>query len=218
MRRKQNGKKTLTSTPGVWEPLEVVAIESLENAKLEPLPDSSIQLAEGETPARDVFTIEFKTNLQSLTAIYLEAMPDEYSPEGGPGRGFNGNFVLNELEVFVDDQPVKITGANATFSQTGYKVEHAIDGNHGTGWGILPKVNESHHAVFELEGQENAKEGHTVRIAMTQSLGDAHVLGRFRWWATDAPQPVEVNKSLGITIGRSNFKDGKGGKIRGAVG
>jgi len=189
-------ENNLQKLPGVWSPLELVSLNSLAEAKVLPQEDGSLQLAEGEKPDRDTYTIELKTDLTSVTALYLEAMPDQLSPQGGPGRGSNGNFVLNELEVFVDGQPVKVKSANATFSQTGYKVEHAIDGDHGTGWGILPKVNQAHHAVFELDDLPAGEGKREIRVVMTQSLGDAHLLGRFRWWATETPQPVEVNRSL----------------------
>ena len=108
----------------------------------------------------------------------------------------NGNFVLNELQVFVDGQPVKLTRANATFSQTGYPVAHAIDNKPGTGWAILPKVNQAHHGVFELGEVPVGGDVRTIRVVMTQRFGGAHMLGRFRWWATGTPTPIGVKESL----------------------
>lgn len=189
-------EKHLEKSPGVWSQLELVSKSSKAGAQLDINNDDSIQLAKGETPEHDTYTIEFTSTLPKLTALYLEAMADPLSPEGGPGRGSNGNFALTDLEVYVDGERVKLQGANATFSQTGYKVEAAIDDNQGTGWAILPKVNQTHHAVFELVGQSNKPGQRTVRILMKQNLGSAHLIGRFRWWATDASHPVEVNESL----------------------
>ena len=201
-------EKTLEKLPGVWTLLEPTSSASLTNTEFIQQPDGSTKLGLENLPARDEFTIEFKTSLNAISALYLEAMPDKDSPEGGPGRGVNGNFVLNELQVFVDGKPVKVKSANATFSQTGYKIEHAIDGDHGTGWGILPKTNIAHHAVFELDelpesyGKDDGER--EVRVVMMQSLGDQHMVGRFRWWVTDVSQPVEVNRSLELqSIARS---------------
>ena len=189
-------EKNLVKSPEVWAQLDPVSIVSQAGAHLVAQNDGSIQLAEGEAPDRDVYTIELKSDLKSITALYLEAMPDALSPKGGPGRGSNGNFVLTELEVLVDGQPVKLNRANATFSQTGYSVEAAIDGNAGTGWAILPHVDQSHHAVFEFGELPVSPGDGPIHVTMTHNFGGAHMLGRFRWWATDATLPVEVNDSL----------------------
>lgn len=193
-------EERLEKSPGVWSGLELVSHASKAGAKLITNGNGTIQLAEGETPERDTYTLEFTSELPSVTAIYLEVMPDVLSPEGGPGRGSNGNFALTDLEVFVNGKRVQLTGSSATFSQTGYQIEAAIDDNQGTGWAILPKVNQSHHAVFELAPYDKRADERTdatsIRIVMKQNLGAAHLIGRFRWWATDAQHPVEVKASL----------------------
>ncbi|MEO2045012.1 MAG: DUF1549 domain-containing protein [Pirellulales bacterium] len=200
-------EKNLKNLPGVWTPLEPISQTTQGGAHLVPLRDGSIQLKEGKSPDRDEYTIEFETDLTSITALYLEAMPDTKLPEGGPGRGVNGNFVLNELQVLVDGLPVKLTRANATFSQTGYPVEHAIDGKLETGWAILPKVNQTHHAVFELGQVPVDGNVHSIQVVMTHRFGGAHILGRFRWWATGVSAPIEVKESLKLqSVARTQLK------------
>ncbi|MEO2049134.1 MAG: DUF1549 and DUF1553 domain-containing protein, partial [Pirellulales bacterium] len=189
-------EKNLTNSPGVWTPLEPISQTTQDGAQLVLQSDGSLQLAKVEPPDRDEYTIEFKSDLTSITALYLEAMPDTNLPEGGPGRGVNGNFVLNELQVLIDGHPIKLTRANATFSQTGYPVEHAIDENPETGWAILPKVNQAHHAVFELGELPAGGDVRTIQVVMNHRFGGAHMLGRFRWWATGLPAPIEVKESL----------------------
>ncbi|MCH8840911.1 MAG: DUF1553 domain-containing protein, partial [Planctomycetes bacterium] len=189
-------EKNPKQLPNVWTKLKSVSQSSLAEARFKRPKDGSLLVKPETTPDKDEFTIEMKTDLSAVTALYLEAMADNDSPEGGPGRGVNGNFVLNELEVFVDDQPVKLSRATATFSQTGFPVEHAIDGQPETGWAILPKVNETHNAVFELEGVPAGDAPRTIRVIMKQNFGGAHVIGRFRWWATDGPTPIDIHESL----------------------
>ena len=189
-------EKNLEGLPNLWTMPEQVSAQSLAGARFTHKDDGSLRLVIGEAADKDDFTIEFTSDLSSITALRLEAMPDTLSPEGGPGRGVNGNFVLNELEVFVDDQPVKLTRATATFSQVGFTIEEAIDGQPSTGWAILPEVNETHHAVFELGELPAGSGDRKIRVVMKQNFGGAHVIGRFRWWVTDSPQPIEVNESL----------------------
>ena len=112
-------EKNLKVLPNLWTRLNPTSLLSLAGARFEQRSNGSVQLAIGESPDRDEYTIEFISDLSSITALYLEAMPDSLSPEGGPGRGVNGNFVLNELQVFVDGQPVELKRATATFSQIG---------------------------------------------------------------------------------------------------
>jgi len=191
-------EKHLDHSPGVWRLLEPASQVSQAGATLVAQDDGSVELAAGEAPDRDEYTFDFKSNLPSITALYLEAMPDPLSPAGGPGRAPNGNFVLSELEVRVDGQPVKLRNATATFSQIGYQVEGAIDAKQETGWAILPKVKQAHHAVFEIADLPAGSGDRAIRIVMKQSYGGAHVLGRFRWWATNAPPPVDAKKALAL--------------------
>jgi len=186
----------LERLPNLWAPLKPISKTSLAGAILDQKDNGAVRLRIGEAPSTDEFTLEFESDLTSVSALYLEVLPDSLSPEGGPGRGVNGNFVLNELQVLVDGQPVKLKRATATFSQTGYTIEEAIDGQSDTGWGILPRVNEAHHAVFELGDLPAASGQRTIRVVMKQNFGGAHVIGYFRWWASDGPTPIDVNESL----------------------
>ncbi|MCH2113351.1 MAG: PSD1 and planctomycete cytochrome C domain-containing protein [Pirellulales bacterium] len=188
----KNPEKTLDD----WTLLKPVSQASQAGFRLVAEDDNSIHLAEGESPKRDQYTIQFKSDLSSITALYLEVLPDALSPGGGPGRSSNGNFVLNEFEVVVDGQPTQLQGATATFSQTHYSVEAAIDGDIGSGWAILPRVNQAHHAVFELASLPDRPGPRVIQVVMKQTYGDAHVAGRFRLWATDSPRPLDANKTV----------------------
>lgn len=186
-----------------WTPLTPTSQSSQAGAELVVLDDGSIQLAEGEAPPHDEVTIQFKSELSSIAAVCLEVMPDSLSPGGGPGRASNGNFVLNEIEVFVDGQQAQIQSASATFAQDGYTIEGAIDGKPGSGWAILPQVNQAHHGVFELPALPDRSGPRNLRVVMKQTYGGAHVVGRFRLWATDASQPLDATKTaLALSVAR----------------
>jgi hypothetical protein len=61
-------------------------------------PDGAV-LASGANPSNEVYSIEAKTTLNSLTGIRLEALPGPRLPRGGPGRDVYGNFFLTAFEV-----------------------------------------------------------------------------------------------------------------------
>ena len=87
---------------------------------------------------------------RALRRPRLEALADDRYASRGPGRGDDGNFVVNEIRVFVmdakapdDRRRVKIREAEADFSQGGYAVEGAVDGKSETGWAVAAESDVS---------------------------------------------------------------------------
>ena len=119
-----------------WTELIPTFASSANGATLTINPDNSI-LASGTNPAIDVYTIRANLPLSGITGFRLEALTDPTLPNTGPGRPFNGNFVLTEMQVAFTGPPVPpsiavdagtltlngnlttITGNNGTFAFTG---------------------------------------------------------------------------------------------------
>ena len=76
-------------------------------------------LASGTNPDRDVYTLSAKTELDHITAIRLEALPDPSLPNNGPGRHSDSNFNLNELRVFSRGQPSALTNIIVVYDRGG---------------------------------------------------------------------------------------------------
>ena len=85
---------------------------------------------------------------------------------------------------------IGLRDASADFSQTGFDVARAIDGDERTGWAFGTEPGRAHAAVFELREAVSAKAGDVFTVTLVQSHGDAHTLGRFRLSATTAQTPV----------------------------
>ena len=143
--------------PTVWKTDKGATLTKIENQTL---------LVDFSTPANDVYTITFDPPDDTpITAIRLETLNHASLPMMGPGRA-EGNFVLSEFEVFIDqasggrqppgkngDKGTDSTGgltpparlelikAIADHSQEGYPVSDAIDGKPKTGWAINVKPN-----------------------------------------------------------------------------
>jgi hypothetical protein len=190
----------LKATP-VWSTPEVVSAVSAKGATLTPKPDGSI-LASGPNEGDEVYTVTLKTNLQGVTAIRLEALPDDSLPAKGPGRAKNGNFVLSEIKVEAkpegdadaEPQPLVLQNAQADFSQDQWAVAGAIDGNEATGWAIAPQFGKPHVAVFEVKDPVSFAGGAVLTVSLVQKFpGKDHNLGKFRLSATTAPKPVALN-------------------------
>src|SRR5690606_13488384 len=119
----------------------VVDFKSEVGATIKKLDDKAV-LVEGNK-AKDTYTITLHTDAKAITGLRLEALPDDALPAKGPGRAQNGNFVINELTLSAAPKSdaaqaakIDLGNATATFSQQGWDVPGAIDGNPGTGWAV----------------------------------------------------------------------------------
>ena len=163
-------------------------------------------LATGKVSDKDKLTLAWPSTKDSFTALQLELLMDESLPAKGPGRSANGNLVISELSlefqpaVPADAKPVKfkLVRPRATFSQDGFPVGNAVDGNGATGWALMPQMGKNHEGSFELEKPEDAKKlvekGGTWKLVMEQNHGAAHVVGKFRVNLTDSKVPLNFSK------------------------
>jgi mono/diheme cytochrome c family protein len=169
--------------------------------KLSQLADGSIYVS-GDQTKLDVYTLDIKnkSNEGPITALRLEAIPDERLPGGGPGRvfyeGAPGDFFLSEMIVTADGKPVEF--ANAA-QNGGSDARNAIDGNKQTGWSINGRQGQVTTAIFRLKTPLKAAD---ISIRMEFEQYYTSPLGRFRFSATSdnreaqADIPDEVNRIL----------------------
>ena len=168
-----------------WHPLKIENATSDVGADFTPQDDGS-WVVSGKLD-KDTYRLTTTLPVSGITGLRLEALADPNLPAGGPGRG-NGNFVLNELiaERFDPAAPENLMrlsfgSPTADFSQNGWAVVGAVDGNEGTGWAISPQMNKSHHAIFPFSEPISAEGPKSLKISMVQKFSDSkHLLGRFR--------------------------------------
>ncbi|OWK39738.1 PSD1 and planctomycete cytochrome C domain-containing protein [Fimbriiglobus ruber] len=173
----------------MWATVKPTKAVSAGNAKLTTRPDQSV-FASGPNPATDEYTVTFTANLKTVTAVRVEALPDDKLPAKGPGRYPSGNVVLTDVKVQVDGVDAKLASASADFSQDNYPVSAAIDPDPATGWAIHPRVGEPHDAVFSLATPAKSDKPMTVTVTLAfHSQFPQHAFGRFRLAVTDADNP-----------------------------
>ncbi|MBA2114728.1 DUF1549 and DUF1553 domain-containing protein [Bremerella alba] len=188
-----------------WTPLTVIESTSKAGVNFEKQADLSI-LATGPL-AKDEYEVVYQIAAGPLTGLRLETLPDDSLPSKGPGRSQNGNFVLNELKAQLrladgsEGPVVAFHRAEATFSQTGWDVRGAVDGNLGSGWAVSPRSGEKHTALFEVDAEVTIPEGSQLVVTMNQQYQDStHLLGRFRLSATASERPVRLENNLPADI------------------
>ncbi|MGL4419545.1 MAG: DUF1553 domain-containing protein, partial [Gemmataceae bacterium] len=171
----------LGQKPANWKPiLPTLAKSSGDKLRIEPF---GFVLATGAPPNKVNYTIEGQIPATvPITGLRLEVFPHASLPARGPGRAPNGNFVLNEL--YIKSRPLdkltgeqtteRLRGGNATFSQTDYTANFAIDGNSVTGWAVSPEFGKPQTAVFKVVDNKPKPAGQQLQIVMEQGYGGAH--------------------------------------------
>ena len=189
-----------------WAVLDPKTTSTTNRSVLTKEPDGSITVS-GRNK-NGVVTLVVETELTGITGLRLEVLPDSRLPSKGPGRATDGNFVLNELEVTAapkadpkQAKPVKLEKALADFSQDGFPVANAIDGNAnetGNGWAVSPATGIVHWATFETAQPVGGPGGTVLTIKLHHKYADVWTLGRFRLSATRVGQAGRPEPARGL--------------------
>ena len=184
-----------------WTPLKPLAATS-NLPHLTILEDASI-LASGDTTKQDRYEIILGASTEPITALRLEALPDERLPGNGPGTTFYegslGDFYLNELSVFAGDVPAKVASATESytrnkFGNTPTSAALTVDGDVQTGWSVAGEEGQRHTAVYVFEKPIPAFTA--LKIQMIFGRHFASSLGRFRFSAVNSDRvPVALRLS-----------------------
>ena len=162
-------------------------------------PDNSVFVS-GDTTKRDVYDLQFASSAAPITAIRLEALPDDRLPRHGPGRtyyeGGFGDFYLSQLTLTANGKPVKFASAAQS---GGTAAAAAIDDDPLSGWSINGRQGELTIAVFRLAEPLKAD---SFSLQMVFERYFACALGKFRISVTSdtrlaqADLPPDVEDAL----------------------
>jgi hypothetical protein len=169
--------------------------------RLELLDDGSV-LSTGDITKRDVFrlTLPLDGIEGPVTALRLEALPDERLPAGGPGRAYyegrKGDFFLSEVTARRGVEPVRFAAASHSHGKISVgsgtaAAANVIDGDGSTGWSTAGREGEPHQLVLNLA--EPLDPGGTLHVELLFERHFAASLGRFRLSATSATGRIEAH-------------------------
>jgi hypothetical protein len=197
-----------SQAPVEWEVLTPEDVSSENGATLTKRPDGSM-LASGLNPDTDDFVVTAITQMQGVTAVKLEVLPDDSLASQGSGRAPNGSWVLSEFKMLGDGKPVELAAVRSDFDQPGWPLTAALDGKDDTGWGTWPQVGKAHEAIFEVRTAFGYRPDRLLSFRLQfRSKFRQHVIGRFRLSITNLPaallRPIseEVKTALAIEVGQ----------------
>ncbi len=179
-----------------WIVLKPLTQSSRHGAKLELQGDGST-LASGKNDRSDIYNIEAELPASKVTAVRLEVLADKRLPKSGPGRSTGGNFVLSGVSAEIGplmgeakSVSLKFSSASADFSQAGWVVAQAINGDKANGWAVSPQFGKNHEAIFVADQATGIDQPAKITIVLDQAYkSDPHNLGRFRLSVTSSPGP-----------------------------
>jgi hypothetical protein len=184
-------------------------VEAKANIPLLTILDDLSILGSGDVSKRDTYQVRLEGNRLPITAIRLEAIPDERLPGNGPGlvyyEGAPGDFFLSKFELFAGDpagqfaggdpilepydpQAVALSEALQGFHSGGDKAAGALDGDDRTGWAINGGQGKLQSAVFRLK--DKLAPASLLEARLTFARYYASPLGRFRLSATTDDLPA----------------------------
>jgi hypothetical protein len=182
----------------IWKPLRPASAKS-NLPLLTVQPDASI-FASGDITKSDSYELSFDGVPRAITAIRLEALPDDRLPDHGPGmtyyEGPKGDFFMGEFQASADGRPVKFARATESYAKNAMGANPAnamaaIDGDPQTGWNCAGRMGEAHEAVFVPEKPIDAAK---LDLKMLFGRHYACSLGRFRISVTTDPRGAEARE------------------------
>jgi mono/diheme cytochrome c family protein len=176
-----------------WSLLKPVSAKS-DVPTLQILADASV-LASGDQTKRDIYRLKLENPLSRLTALRIEAIPDDRLPKQGPGRiayeGPFGDFFLSEITLRRLEAKLAFSGASQSYANAKDTAAMSIDGDPQTGWSVSGGQGREHSAVFTLATPLAGASSIDLELLFEKYY--AAGLGRFRIWGTDDPRPITAH-------------------------
>jgi len=182
-----------------WQPWRPEQVTGHHGSLLSVRPDGAVQAdPEGPNPDVEVYELRGLAPIGEIRALRLDAL----LPVGaiGVGRWYdNGNIVLSGVELEAapagtdDFEPVPLAHAAADFSQDKWPIANTLDGRTDTGWALLPRTKEEHHAVFAPAYPFGFPGGTELRLRLRfESVHKQHSLRRIRLSVSNDPAMAPV--------------------------
>ena len=185
-------KKSDAQQTDEWSVVKPAKWKSTEGLKFTLLEDQSLLVGKLR-PKSPTYNIELVAP-GTATAIRLEALTHASLPKGRLSSG-NGNFVLTNFQVLLNNQPVEIASALASYEQPGYPIAATIDADKKSGWAVSGHTDKaaSQAAVFVFKQPLTLSETDRLTIELKHESDHAvHNIGRLRFSLT-----AETNPTLG---------------------
>lgn len=164
--------------------------------------DDTVRYSGGNKASKIVYTITVQPKQRSLTALQIEALPDDaFAKPRQLAPSVNGNFVLTRLNVLQQGKPVELQSATTSFEQDSYPVKNILDDKASTGWAVFSpnKKAEPVTATVRFAEPLSLQDDETITIELRfESQFANHAIGKARFVFSDHPEAGKVTEE-GLT-------------------
>jgi hypothetical protein len=164
------------------------------NIPLLTIEQDGVVFVSGDHSKRDVYNLSYEINLKGITAIRIEALPDDRLPNRGPGRvnyeGPFGDFFLCEATLSNDGKVQRLGAATADYFDGNNRPQNAADRDPLTGWSINGGQGKAHSIVFNLA--EPIHKPGKLELSLLFEKYYAAGLGKFRVSVTNDNKKAEA--------------------------
>jgi len=192
--------RAILTSQNYWLITEPVEIKG--DSTFTPLPDRSILLG-GGIPLNDTHRLAIETSSPvPVKAIRLEALPHSDLTRGSLSPSFNGDFLLSEIQLLRNGDPVALRSAEATLETADRPAAAVIDGDPLSGWSVGGGKMEAVSAVFTLTEPITLDPADKIEVALAYlSREEQYFIGRFRVsFAVGDPREAELTQTLGAAL------------------
>ncbi|MEO0444776.1 MAG: PSD1 and planctomycete cytochrome C domain-containing protein [Verrucomicrobiota bacterium] len=148
--------------------------------------DDSV-FASGDFSKRDEYRVTFELDTEApISAIRIEALPDERLPAHGPGaayyEGRKGDFFLSEVAAFGDGEKIEFRSADVDYGKIYLGKGRSdgstvFDGNGSSGWSTAKAEGKRHELVIQFAAPISLS---TLEVSLLFERHFVAALGRFR--------------------------------------
>lgn len=186
-KRLEEWKNALATRP-LWQPLSMKEFKSESGVQMHQDEQHRL-IATGDRPQKDTWQISFDLPVLPDGRTYTSFRIDHFPQAIAGGDWEDKNVAIREL-TFELQQPsgelntIRVKNPRATFSQRGWNVASALDGQMKSGWGLSPKFKDRQAAIFDFE---SAVSGGTLKVTLEQQYGEGLLLARSRFSISQNP-------------------------------
>ncbi len=197
-------ERAMLGAEAAWTPLPPRSAHAAKSTRLDIQADHSV-LASGDAPGDETYTITAPLPASGITALRLEALPDDSLPKGGPGRDYYGNFALTGITASIDGgPPLTFASAHDDGHVGGNEAAQLLEAPDKTGrsrdlppgWSIDATRDDTRlrrQAVFVLATPLQPRPVRTITVALSFAGGTVpQALGRFRLSTTASAAPTRI--------------------------
>ncbi|WP_246112593.1 PSD1 and planctomycete cytochrome C domain-containing protein [Allorhodopirellula solitaria] len=183
-----------------WATGEIASQKLIGKGQLKVNDDQTLSY-KGSDSRNVTYQIDIDAADKQVSAIMVEALPEKrFGKPRQLAPSVNGNFVLTDWNVLLNEKPIEIASVAASFEQDGFPIADAIDDDRKSGWAVSgPGVtSEPVQAIAYFAEPLTVQASDTLTVELYfGSVYAGHSIGKLQLSLTQSPDS-EIPQGFGL--------------------